>query len=137
MKNLLSHYSKASLHKPGILAYLPAIIYLILITILLLMPASGLPKNPFLELIYFDKWIHTGIFCLLCILWAFPGVRYFKNPLFHIIIIAVASILYGIITEYAQRDLTTNRSYDPADIIADTVGVILGCIVLVYFKRKS
>ncbi len=123
--------------KPGLYAYLPAIIYMIFITVLLLMPASDLPKNPFLELIYFDKWIHFCIFCMLCFLWALPGVRYFKHPVRHLIIIAAFCTAYGIITEYAQKNLTIDRSFDQADIIADASGVVLGCIALLYLKKKA
>lgn len=136
MKNLLKKIEVAA-KKPTFYSYLPAGIYLILITILLLMPASDLPKNPFLELIFFDKWVHTGIFCLLCILWAFPGISYFKNPQMHIFIIAFCCIFYAILTEYAQKNLTTDRSYDNWDIVADTMGVVVASIALVYFKKKA
>lgn len=125
-----------SIKKPGLLAYLPGLIMLIAITILLLMPSSDLPSNPFFELIYLDKWVHIGLLALLTMIWGFPGIHYFDRSQRHLLFIAVIFVLYGVVTEYAQQHLTPDRSFDPIDMLADTIGVVTGYCILRYYRNK-
>lgn len=137
MGSMLSqNQSGASSKKPGLLAYVPGVVMLLVITVLLLMPSSDLPQNPFFELIYFDKWVHVGLFAMLMFLWGIPGTRYVMNLKKHLLLIALLCVLYGIVMEYAQQTLTEDRSFDPIDMIADTAGVALGYVGLKMYKKK-
>ena len=111
-----------------------AIAYLILISILFLLPGSSLPKENWFDAIYLDKWIHVFLFVILILLWlkAFPG---YSSRLY--ILLIVFAIFYGILIELSQELFVLNRSMDVYDIMADTAGVIAGAwIGKVYKKNK-
>lgn len=123
--------------KPGLLAYLPAVSMLLIITVLLLMPSSDLPDSPFLEMIYFDKWVHLGLFAVLTFLSGFPRTHYLENSQKHIVLIAILCACYGILMEYAQKLLTADRSFETIDMFADAAGVAVGYFALKYYKKKT
>ena len=52
--------------------FIPAIIWFIIANILFLMPGSDVPHISFLDEIYFDKWVHAGLFCGLIFLQLIP-----------------------------------------------------------------
>ncbi|MCR5312672.1 MAG: VanZ family protein [Bacteroidaceae bacterium] len=78
-----------------------------------------------------DKWVHFVMYGgLTCALW----LDYFKNKHRKISVsICLVSIIYpaflGGLMEIIQENLTTYRSGDMLDFIADCVGVILGFII--------
>ena len=110
-----------------------AIAYLILISILFLLPGSSLPKENWFKTIYLDKWIHVTLFAILIFLWlkAFPG---YSSRLY--ILLLVSAILYGILIELSQELFVVNRSMDVFDILADTAGVIAGSWYVGLSKKK-
>lgn len=111
--------------KPSII---PGIGWLLISTVLLTFPGSSFPTESWLDKIWFDKWVHTGLFSILVFLicWGvqkkFEGERLKKIFL----IIAIISLFYGIIMEFVQRYFIPNRSFDAGDIIADAVGCFAG-----------
>jgi VanZ family protein len=111
-----------------------AIAYLILISILFLLPGSSLPKENWFKTIYLDKWIHIILFAILIILWlkAFPG---YSSRLY--ILLMVSAILYGILIELSQELFVLNRSMDVFDILADTAGVIAGAWYVGLYKKNK
>ena len=80
----------------------------------------------FLDAIYFDKWVHAGLFGMLTILFSWPFRKLYPAQHSLFISIAVLSLLYGIAMEYVQKYLTTDRDFDYADMIADGVGCVIG-----------
>jgi len=98
-------------------------LYFLLITILFFLPGSALPKEDWLSKIYFDKWVHVGLFMILSFLscWAFLLKR--RKDL---VMLLLATICYGFLVEIIQGTLVANRSYDLGDLTADTCGSILG-----------
>ena len=112
--------------KPKFIYFLPAIIWFLLIFTLLMLPGDDLPKEDFLSVIYFDKWVHAGLFGGLVFLVSYPlrnSIGY--KSLFYLNIV-MAAIGYGIAMEFAQKYLTADRDFDVNDMIADAVGAILG-----------
>ena len=110
-----------------------AVAYLILISILFLLPGSALPKENWFDAIYLDKWIHVFLFMILILLWlkAFPV---YSSRLY--ILLIIFAILYGIIIELSQEIFVLNRSMDVYDIVADTAGVIAGAWIGRGYKKK-
>jgi VanZ family protein len=104
---------------------IPAVLALIISTILLTLPGSDIPTEDWLDKIGFDKWVHIGMFALLTWLWCMgiPG-KTRKN----FYTIGIACLLYGIAMEFVQRYFIPNRSFDVGDIIADAVGCFLGVL---------
>jgi VanZ family protein len=106
-----------------------ATVWFITSLVLLTLPGSDLPQENWLDKIYFDKWVHIGMFALLVFLWCwalskrkgtFPGLKIF------FLRITVAAIVYGILMEFVQRYFVPGRSFDVTDMIADAVGAFIG-----------
>ncbi len=117
--------------------FLPAIGWFIFTTILLIIPGSDLPKNPFLAMIYFDKWVHIGLFGILnflCI-WGLMKRNVFSRKIF--IYSTLICIFYGIGMEFIQKFFASERSFDATDILADIAGTLVGLFVGLYVMRKK
>lgn len=121
----------------GFRYFLPAIGWFILVTFLLVLPGNDLPKNPFLTLIHFDKWVHIGLFGFLnfLVIWGFMRRDIFSVKVF--IYSTAVCILYGIIMEFVQKYIAIERSFDITDILADIAGAVAGYFVATYVKRKN
>ncbi|WP_231874467.1 VanZ family protein [Polaribacter atrinae] len=79
-----------------------------------------------------DKIYHFIAYFTLSITWLFSFYR--KPSLKYVIIICC--ILFGIIIEVSQQTLTTYRTGDYKDALANTVGIILGFIVFNQILKK-
>ena len=122
--------------KHKIISFLPASLWLITTFILLVLPGSDIPKASLFDLIYFDKWVHIGMFGILMLLWCYP---FFKTNIASVnlfIIIATCIILYGIIMEFVQKFFAIDRSFDLFDLLADSAGCLLALWWLTYRLRK-
>jgi VanZ family protein len=109
--------------------FIPAIVWWLFSLVLLTLPGSRFPKYPWLATIHADKWIHIFLFGMLCLLFCFPfrnsdHSRSLKQQWFFRILLLV--IAYGIIMEFVQDAWVVNRSFELADIAADTAGALLG-----------
>ncbi len=115
--------------KPGIQKFIPAIVWFFMLFILLMLPGSDLPKtNEWLDKIFFDKWIHAGLFGLLALLLLAPvmsSVQSFRKIWVSSILIVIAVSLWGLTTEFLQHAMVEGRSFDLYDWIADTVGAVV------------
>jgi len=113
-----------------------SLLYTILLTFLALSERSELPDVLWWE--YQDKVAHLLAYVVFGVLWGltwlFTRKINFWNPYFFVII--TASIGYGTIVEVLQQTMTTSRTADFWDVIANTVGVILGVVVAWYSYRK-
>ena len=113
--------------------FLPGIAWFFLVLILICLPGDDLPKvGDWMSAIYFDKWVHVGLFSILAFLFMIP----FCNsdiPLTikwsFIIKIAISVSIWGLTTEFIQKFFIPGRSFDLLDWAADSVGVILAVVV--------
>ena len=113
-------------------SFAPGIIWLIISTILFCLPGSALPKETWLEKIWFDKWVHIGIFLVMVIIWCWA----FTKKEFHISRLrgifnwlTLLAFLYGVGMEIVQDKLIPNRDFDTGDIVADATGCLVGYII--------
>lgn len=107
-----------------------AVAWLVLITILLCIPGTNLPKVGWGDKIWLDKWVHIFLFLILVWLWSltYKKVEAFKvKKIF--ITITVLSIVYGIMMEIVQHFFIPFRSFDIGDMIADSIGAIAGYFI--------
>jgi VanZ family protein len=104
-------------------------------TILLTLPGTKLPKEDWLDKIWFDKWVHIGMFAVMTWLWCWGIIRRSKKIFY---VIAVVCLLYGIIMEFVQHWMIDNRSFDGGDIIADAAGCMIGLLFSLrrYIKNR-
>ena len=113
--------------------FLPGIAWFFLVLILICLPGDDLPKvGDWMSAIYFDKWVHVGLFSILAFLFMIP----FCNsdiPLTikwsFIIKIAISVSIWGLTTEFIQKFFIPGRSFDLLDWAADSVGVILAVFI--------
>ena len=121
-------------------SFWPAVGMLLLATFLFCIPGNQLPDEDWLGEISADKLIHVGLFAALVALWGLPFVarvhaevnsRSVKSALIWVVAIA---IVYGIVIEIIQGAYIPNRSYSVADMVADTIGSIIGGL---FVNRQS
>ena len=101
---------------------------------------EDLPSVGFLDLLSFDKFVHAAMFGVLNLTLLVACRRQLR---FHvvrkkaIIIALVFSLAYGTIIEVLQFFLATGRSAEYQDIVANTVGCIIGLYLfrLIYGKE--
>lgn len=114
-------------------ARLPLFIaYIIFITLLFSLPGSAFPSDDWMSRIWFDKWVHIGIFFLLAILfgWTFLNLR--NRWIFFF----VSAAAYGLFIEFAQDSFIPNRGFDIGDWVADLVGIVTGILVFRRYGKK-
>ena len=122
--------------KIKILQFIPAVIWFIIANILFLMPGPDVPTISFLDVIYFDKWVHAGLFFGLTFLTAYPFIKAGRSTKKLLIFICIAYALYGILIEFLQKYVAYERDFDVNDMIADAVGCFLGYIAANWFIKK-
>ncbi len=110
--------------------FIPAIAWFLIILVLICLPGSKIPPvETWLNDIYFDKWVHTGLFAGLVFLFIYPISR-LPIPLqvkkAMAIKISMAALIWGLITELIQKFFIPDRSFDAFDLVADSFGVLTG-----------
>lgn len=107
--------------------YIPALIWVIISTILLTLPGSTFPKEDWLSKIWFDKWVHIGMFAIMTFLWSWALNKSDKDDQAKLFVkVAIICLIYGIAMEFVQKYFIINRSFDIGDIVADAVGCVIG-----------
>jgi len=113
-----------------------AVIWLLIITILLCIPGTQLPKIKWDNKIWLDKWVHVFLFMILIILWC-KAYSHKKNLLTNnrkiFFQIMILGFLYGILMELVQKYFIPFRSFDLIDIVADGIG----CVAGYFFSMKK
>ena len=121
--------------------FIPAILWLVVVLILIMIPGKQLPESEFLFEIDFDKFVHVGIFGLLAVLfsWPFYKTAIPKNKkIIYFIIIAILISAFGYTTELMQKYWAQGRSYSLMDWLADSGGA-LGAFIFcsLFFTRME
>ncbi|WP_158638344.1 VanZ family protein [Panacibacter ginsenosidivorans] len=100
------------------------------------MPGTDIPSNDFFELIYFDKWVHLGLFSVLTVLWAYPFFG--SKPLSAriLVLVTLSATAYGIAMEFVQKYYATSRSFDLTDMLVDAIGSLIGAFFILKFLSK-
>ena len=112
--------------------FIPGIAWFFLVLLLLCLPGSNLPNvDDWLNAIYFDKWIHVGLFAVLAFLFMWPFIKSalpVKDKWLYVIRIAIAGSVWGLTTECIQKYFVPGRSFDLFDWAADSLGVLIALI---------
>ena len=100
-------------------------------TAAMLWPAPDLPE---IDVPMADKWAHFLVFAVLFFLWA--QALSVKNQISRLSLkIVFALLFYGIIIEVIQDNWYFSRTGDLMDVLANTIGILLGLIVF-QLKRR-
>jgi VanZ family protein len=119
-----------------IVKFMPGIAWFFVVLVLLCMPGKDVPSIGWMDKIYFDKWVHCGIFGLLALLFMLPFALSkldHKEKLHSFIRIAMATALWGITSEFIQKYWIPGRSFDLLDWAADSFGAL---VALIFCKVK-
>ena len=100
------------------------------ILILSLLPGDKLPTIDF-TLFQIDKVVHFLLYFVLSILMYYSFFK-IKNELLikRLVTIVGTGILLGTVIEIIQGTSITNRAFDQFDILANSIGTILGFIII-------
>ena len=117
--------------------FIPGIAWFFLVLIVICLPGSEIPTiDTWLNDIYFDKWVHAGMFGVLTFLFIYPVTKLSLSNLIKkntSLKIAIAAIIWGLTTEFIQRFFIPGRSFDIFDWAADSFG-ILSAYIFCYKK---
>jgi VanZ family protein len=111
------------------------IIYTLLITIILLVPSSEIPR---IKVSSIDKIAHVLIHGFLSLIWLcyrFSGDKYHISVK-NVFVVLFMCFSYGVVIEAAQHWFTLTRSFDLFDIVANGFGSLFGLLSFWVFKRK-
>lgn len=99
------------------------------IIVLSLAPIPEVPHLPDINLL--DKWVHFVMYGGLCLViwWEYLHLHQHINWLRMTIGAIVLPVALGGLLELAQAYLTTCRSGEWLDFVADVVGVLLGALI--------
>ena len=123
------HSQPTPLKESPVKKFIPGIAWFFLILLLICLPGSDIPTvETWLNDIYFDKWVHTGLFAVLTFLFIYPVTKLslataIKKNL--AIKIAIAACIWGLTTELIQKYFIPDRSFDMFDLGADSLGVLM------------
>nr|WP_321230626.1 VanZ family protein [uncultured Psychroserpens sp.] len=108
------------------------VLYVVALTIGSLAHVGGIPS---LGSSFDDKIYHFTAYFLFTIL-VYNYCRTVK--LTHVILIsAISVIIYGIIIEVLQQVLTSYRTLDVYDVLANTLGVVFASLIITFRKKQS
>jgi hypothetical protein len=111
----------------------PAIAWALLILVLCLMPGEAVPSWDWTDLLNLDKPVHAVLFGVLLVLLV-QGFRTARSQAFRparpLLVAFVLTVAYGALTEWMQQLEALGRHGDLNDLVANTVGALLGMIYL-------
>jgi VanZ family protein len=113
---------------------LTAAAWLLIMCLLFFLPGSAFPTRNWLSDIYFDKWVHFGLFAVLLFLWtgALKGL-----PARRWLLTLAICFIYGLGVEIAQEQFVANRSFDGGDLLADMAGAGAGLLFWLWVAKKN
>ena len=112
---------------------IPAFLWSGIIFFLCFLPGNKIPKEDWLDKIYFDKIVHAFLYFVFF----FLIIRISKTSTKSILLRAsTLCIAQGILIELVQgSSIIKNRSFDIYDIVANVLGVLIA-LIIVFFKTK-
>ena len=116
-----------------------AVVYTLIIATLSLIPLGRISLGGFNPT---DKMLHGVAYFILTLLWLFyylmkkSEIRNYKWEFFNI---SALVIVFGMLIEVLQGALTSYRQPDWADILANSIGVLISflfCVVFLNFLKR-
>lgn len=103
----------------------PTLLWTLTILVLCSMPSEHIPLSESIS----DKIAHFAVFGL----WSFLALWYKSNYLK----IGILGVAFGLLIECIQKSLpeSFHRSFDLLDLVADSIGVILGLLFFWSIKK--
>ena len=119
-----------------ILRYYRSVIIAIIILILTTIPGNDLKPIVIFPIPHLDKAAHFFVFMILSI-FLFADIKrnnkQFSNTKVMLLVFLI-SLFYGVIIELTQLFIVINRSAEIYDLVANTLGIITGCLLQIQFR---
>lgn len=123
-------FSKSSFLKKR--ARFIAILWTLLILFLCFIPSNEIPE---LHVPLADKWVHFILFGGFSFLWLVSSK---KTSLFQLLQWAIITAIFGWLVEELQGLLSfLERCKETMDIVADTIGGVIGCVFFFLLHKKN
>lgn len=101
-----------------------SIVWTSLILVACFLPGNDVPK---INIVNVDKLVHIALFGGCAFLWAIALIHHSANMWPKLVLIFSATVGLGILVELIQgSNLVQGRSADIYDVVADTIGALLG-----------
>lgn len=111
-----------------------ALLWALCILVLCLIPGSTLPEWDWFALLDLDKLVHAGMFGALTVLLA-DALRKRDTLSRYVLMGFLVSVAYGAATEFMQGMEALGRRTDPSDVVANTIGALLGAWYALWRER--
>lgn len=108
-----------------------AITWTVFVTVASLVSFNSVPK---VKVIGSDKVVHFLFYSVFVVLWSLTKKQTYFKINYSLLIVFVA-IVFGIIIEILQGVLTKTRQADFYDVLANSLGAIVGFIALYWVKK--
>lgn len=96
-------------------------------------------KLPIADFDQSDKFLHVSAYFGLTIIWYlyyFSREQWSWVVLKPLVVICLLIIAFGIFIEVLQDKLTTYRTIDSLDVLANSIGVTIAFILIISFKKR-
>ncbi|MFZ1687967.1 MAG: VanZ family protein [Flavobacteriales bacterium] len=113
-----------------------ALLWALCILVLCLIPGQALPEWDWFSLLDLDKLVHAGMFGVLAVLLA-DALRKRDGLSRYVLMGCLLSIAYGVATELMQGLEAMGRRTDPSDVVANTVGALIGVLYVRWRQRAG
>lgn len=113
-----------------------ALLWTAVIVVLSLVSFSKLPKVSLLPS-YTDKITHFVFYFGFVFLWGNALLQKAQNRKNIFLKILSTAILVGALMEVLQETLTQNRTFDWLDILANSIGAVVGIFILMMFGKSE
>lgn len=115
--------------------WLVLLLWALILAVLSLVPSSRLPKiNSWSDLITTDKFAHALVYAIFTVLLYQVLKTKGKKPKVLAVVIAA---LYGAFMEFLQHISASGRTYEFADIVANTIGALLAIALCSWWENAN
>jgi VanZ family protein len=109
----------------------------LIILYLSLANSRSFDKVPLFEIPYFDKLVHFAMYFGLMLVIIFENRKYITSTR-QLMLISTIPLIYGVVLEIMQAVLTSTRSGNILDALADGAGIFAAVLIgSVYLKRRK
>ena len=118
--------------------YWKTILWAVVILILSSIPGNEVNKIHFINIPYFDKFVHFSMYLVLSFLFFFDMSKLSESKklnLSNVSFVILVSISYGISMELLQKYLFIERSAELADFFANSLGSFTAIVVYWFFRK--
>ncbi|WP_277016591.1 VanZ family protein [Flavobacterium lindanitolerans] len=120
-------------NKKRILFLALAVFWTISITIACLVSMSEVPV---VNVDQADKIVHLCFYAVFSILWFLYLRTKIRNTKKLFLFVFFLSVLFGILIEICQSLFTESRQADMKDVIANTIGALLGLALMAVYNKR-